>query len=200
MNKKCLILTLIINLIVSNSAFAKPIYVYKTENGIIKFSSEKPKNAKFQIFSQYTNNSYSFSHGNYGSKKKTNINFDSIINKAAKRHNISKSLVKAVIHAESNFQKKAKSNKGALGLMQLMPVNLKTYKVKNPYDPEENIFAGTAYLSMLYKEFSGDLELTLAAYNAGIGNVRKYNGLPPFKETQSYVLKVKRLYRNYLNA
>ncbi|MCL4147907.1 UNVERIFIED_CONTAM: hypothetical protein GTU68_005616 [Idotea baltica] len=200
MKIKYLIIILIISLININCTFAKPIYVYKTKNGIVKFSSSKPNNTKFQIFSKYTSNSYSFTYGKYNGKKKNNKNFDSIINKAAKHHNISKSLVKAVIHAESNFIKKAKSKKGALGLMQLMPVNLKTYKVKNPYDPEENIFAGTAYLSKLYKVFSGDLELTLAAYNAGIGNVRKYKGLPPFKETQRYVLKVTKLYRGYLKA
>lgn len=195
-----LITLLIFCFIFANQAYAKPIYVYKTNNGIIKFSNSKPKNTKFEIFSKYSGKKINTFSKIKSSSNYNNRSYDYLIRKAAIKYNLSKSLVKAVIHAESNFKRTARSNKGALGLMQLMPVNLKTYKVKNPYDAKENIFAGTAYLSKLHKTFSGDLELTLAAYNAGIGNVRKYKGLPPFKETKNYVKKVKRLYQNYLRA
>lgn len=185
----------------ANLAFAKPIYVYKTKSGVTKFSSKKPKNTKFEIFSKANNTffTYSFAHRKRGKKTKKNSNpyLDSIIASAAKRYKISKSLIKAVIHAESNYNIKAKSNKGALGLMQLMPVNIENYRVKNPFNPKENIFAGTAYLSKLYKHYGGNLELTLAAYNAGIGNVKKYKGIPPFKETKKYVAKVKKLFSSY---
>lgn len=186
--------------LIATTAYAKPIYVFKTKNGVIKFSSNKPKNKNFEVFSKANNTFFTYSFAHPKKKivsKKSNPYIDSIVASASKRYKISTSLIKAVIHAESNYNIKAKSNKGALGLMQLMPVNLKTYSVKNPFNPKENIFAGTAYLSKLYKYYGGNLELTLAAYNAGIGNVKKYKGVPPFKETKRYVAKVKELFSSY---
>ena len=119
--------------------------------------------------------------------------YDSYITAASKRYGVSKSLIKAVIHAESAFNPRAVSHKGAKGLMQLMPFNLKKYGVRDPYSPEQNIFAGTRMLSELLKVYAGDLKLTLAAYNAGEGAVKKYRGVPPYKETQGYVKKVIKL-------
>lgn len=123
--------------------------------------------------------------------------FDAFIMKASERHQVPFALVKAVIHAESGFNPRALSPKGAKGLMQLMPENVSFYKLKDPYDPRENIMAGCAYLKHLLSVFEGNMRLALAAYNAGPGNVKTHNGIPPFAETQAYVAKVERFNRYY---
>ena len=119
--------------------------------------------------------------------------FDPIIQRAATKHEIDARLVKAVIQVESAFQPRARSSKGAMGLMQLMPYTARQYKARNPYDPASNIEAGTKYLKRLLGEF--DLPLALAAYNAGEGAVRRFGGIPPYAETQAYVTKVLGLLR-----
>lgn len=116
--------------------------------------------------------------------------FIPIIHKAAKEVKINQRLLKAVILAESAGNPQAVSSKGAQGLMQLMPDTASYLGVQNVFDPEENIFAGARYLKQLLQEFKGNLKLALAAYNAGPSNVKKYNDIPPFKETQQYVRKV----------
>lgn len=103
-------------------------------------------------------------------------------------------LVKAVIQVESGFNPRARSRKGAMGLMQLMPATAKAYAVSDPYDPEQNVSAGTKYLKRLI-DSTGGLELGLAAYNAGPGAVERFGGVPPYPETRGYVEKVMRLYQ-----
>jgi soluble lytic murein transglycosylase-like protein len=121
--------------------------------------------------------------------------FEDLIDSASEKFNVDKQLIKSVILTESAGKVDAQSKANAKGLMQLMDSTATDMGVNNPWNPEENIFGGTKYLSKLLDDFDGDTELALAAYNAGPGNVKKYNGIPPFKETQNYIKRV----NNYLN-
>jgi soluble lytic murein transglycosylase-like protein len=109
--------------------------------------------------------------------------------------NLDPKLVKAVIQVESGYNSRARSNKGALGLMQLMPGTASLLNVRNPFDPEENVRGGTRYLRQLLDRFAGRVELALAGYNAGPGAVEKHKGVPPYAQTRDYVRQVMALYR-----
>jgi len=113
-----------------------------------------------------------------------------LIIKTSKRHDIDPALVKAVIITESSVNAKAVSKRGAKGLMQIMPKTAKALGVKNSFHPEQNIEAGTRHLKKLMDKFDGDVKLALAAYNAGSGAIKRYNGIPPYKATRSYIKKV----------
>lgn len=118
--------------------------------------------------------------------------YDSLIEEHATRHTVDADLVRAVIQAESAFNPRARSSKGAMGLMQLMPATAAEFGVIDPYDPVENIAAGVAYLKRLLEEYGGRVELALAAYNAGPNAVKRYGGtIPPYRETRQYVAKVR---------
>ena len=116
--------------------------------------------------------------------------FNPYINQYARQYRIDKNLIKAVITAESCFKVKALSNKGAQGLMQLIPATAKRFGVKNSYKPQQNIRGGTKYLRFLMDRFKGDLKKVIASYNAGEGAVDKHKGIPPYKETKQYVKNV----------
>lgn len=118
------------------------------------------------------------------------IPFGDLIHEKAQKYDVDPALVAAVMETESRFKTRARSQVGATGLMQLMPRTGRWMGANNLYDPEQNVEAGTKYLSYLNQRFDGNLKKTLAAYNAGEGNVRRYKGVPPFQETRSYVKKV----------
>jgi soluble lytic murein transglycosylase-like protein len=116
--------------------------------------------------------------------------YDSLIQEHAERHGISPDLVRAVIQAESGFNRWAVSPKGAMGLMQLMPATARDLGVSDPFHPDENIRGGVWYLATLLERFDQDVVRALAAYNAGPERVVRYNGVPPYRETQNYVKKI----------
>lgn len=117
-------------------------------------------------------------------------NYSQLIKKAAEQFQVPERLISSIIQHESNFNNHSVSRAGAQGLMQLMPGTAKFLGVTDSFDPEQNITGGARYIKQMLNQFDGDIKLALAAYNAGPGNVKKYGGIPPFKETQNYVRKV----------
>jgi soluble lytic murein transglycosylase len=155
------------------------IYRYVDKHGVIHFSNV-PTDYRYRLFLSSTRISF-----------KAYINrFDGIIRRAAHQHGVDSSLVKAVIRAESDFDQKAVSKKGAQGLMQLMPETAKALEVKDSFDPHQNIKAGVRYLKKQLDDFENNVPLALAAYNAGPNAVRKYGNIPPYKETRTFVNRV----------
>jgi soluble lytic murein transglycosylase-like protein len=127
-------------------------------------------------------------------------NYHTIILEAGERYGVDPALIKAVIMAESGYDPMAVSKKGAIGLMQLMPGTADDLNVKDPFNPVHNVNAGVRYLKGLLNEFEGDIEMALAAYNAGSKKVREFNGIPPYNTTQRYVRKVFEYYQYYQDS
>jgi len=116
--------------------------------------------------------------------------YDTLIRSIAQKYRVEHKLIHSIIRAESNYNRFAVSSKGALGLMQLMPATALQYGVRNVFDPRENIEGGVKYLKDLIKLYNGKTDLVLAAYNAGQEAVKKYNGIPPYRETRNYISKI----------
>jgi len=131
-----------------------------------------------------------------GGKKAERL-LHAIVIQTASRHQVDPALVKAIIMAESGYNTRAISKKGAKGLMQLMPATAQALGVEDIFNPKQNISGGVRYFKKLVTQFDGDVELALAAYNAGSRNVRHFQGIPPFKATQSYIKKVFKYYKIY---
>lgn len=189
----------------ATTTHAGQIYMYKDSNGSTLLTNRKSADRSLtKVKVTYYPDSNIHSYRNWGNSEASvlpsysrNKNaFDHIIQQAAQQHGVSEGLIKAVMHTESGFNVNARSPVGAQGLMQLMPATARRFNVSNAYDPQENIMAGAKYLAWLLKRFNGNTSLALAGYNAGEGNVAKYGGVPPFRETQDYVRRVTSRYSN----
>lgn len=167
------------------------IYAIRDENGVLTLS-DKPLGAGAQTYAVRGASSdvrVTRGGGSVVGSGVRSSQWDDVIDFHANEQGVRPDLVRAVIQVESAFNPRARSNKGAMGLMQLMPSTAREYKVRNPFDPRTNIEAGIKHLKSLIDRFRG-VELALAAYNAGEGAVSKFKGIPPYRETRNYVSRI----------
>lgn len=179
-------------LALSTSISYGDIYKFTDSNGVIHYTNV-PVDSRYKKFMSESFNGY---NGSAFDDKYSYapLFYQEIVARKSRKYNIHPALVKAIIKAESNWNPYAISRKGAKGLMQLMPRTALDMGVRNSMNPEQNIEGGTKYISMLLNLFSGNLDLALAAYNAGPGAVKKYGGIPPYRETINYVKKVNKFF------
>jgi hypothetical protein len=179
---------LLLPLLIPSSSSAD-VYRYVDENEVIHLTNVPPRGPQFKVL---------IKEGPLDFKPALDIaSYDALIVWAAGKYGVDYSLVKAVIKAESNFNRKAVSRKGAMGLMQLMPQTALILGVNDCFHPGDNIDGGIRYLSYLIGLYNGNLSLALAAYNAGEGAVSRHGGIPPYAETRSYVRRVLDIYEKY---
>lgn len=190
-----------------NSAQAAEMYIYKDQSGQVLLTNVNPS-GNFEKFTKKVKVTYypdskvltGSSSSNYGSSSPsgsaTRNAYDALIRASASRHGVDPGLMKAMMHTESAFNPNARSPVGAQGLMQLMPATARRFSVSNPWNPADNIEGSAKYLAWLLKRFNNNVEYAVAGYNAGEGNVDKYNGIPPFRETRNYVKNVMSRYHN----
>src|SRR6185369_3744776 len=173
------------------------IYKYEGPDGTLHFT-DAPTDRKFKIFMRDIEKDKRLrTNFGFGKIARNPAEFDSIISSCCNLYGVPKSLVKAVIHAESGYNPNAVSRAGAEGLMQLMPGTAQQLKVSDSFNPSDNIRGGVKYLKFLLDTFKGDVSLALAAYNAGMSKVAKYGGVPPYEETRNYVSKVLNYQKSY---
>lgn len=161
------------------------IYKYIDVNGVVHFTNT-PTGNRFKFYLKET--------------PKPDAGSGSLndhIARSAKAFDLDEALIKAIIKVESNYDSKAVSPRGAQGIMQLIPATAREMQVNDPFNAADNIRGGSRYLRQMLDQFGGNLELALAAYNAGPGNVRRYGGVPPFAETQKYIQQVKKYLQIY---
>jgi soluble lytic murein transglycosylase-like protein len=162
-------------------------------DGTISFTSRPSQGAK--LYAKDRNKAAVFMPSDESPERFSR--YDEHIRQAATLYQIPEELVRAVIRVESDFDPRAVSPANARGLMQLIPETAERMMVTDSFDPRQNIFGGVRYLRVLANLFNGDIQLTIAAYNAGEGAVIRYGGIPPYQETQDYVVKVLGYYRQY---
>jgi hypothetical protein len=165
------------------------VYVYRDNRGVVHFTNvpTKPVYRPFLLLQRYMGRL----------RGKESVKFDQLIAAACQRYGVEFALVKAVIKAESAFDPSALSPAGARGLMQLMPATAAQHGVGDVHNPQSNIEGGVRHLRLLLNRFRGDLSLALAAYNAGPETVDRYNGIPPYSETQTYIQRVLQYRESY---
>lgn len=216
-----LLLILSVSILGSSESFAassyKTVYVYSDPSGGHLLTSKRVQKKGYRLIKQYktriapkSQTKTKKSSGKKGAKKhsrKSSLSchgMSSRVNKHRRTiqvysriYGVEEALVHAIIKNESCYQKKAESPVGAIGLMQLMPDTAKEMKISNPWDPEQNIQGGVKYIAQMLSQFKGNKKHALAAYNAGPGKVRRYKGIPPYRETQGYVKKVMADYHRF---
>ena len=173
------------------------VYKHVQPNGVAAFSDRAPTHRNFEVVRIDCYACRVNSTVNWQSTRLYLTEYDTSILDASTRHGVDPALVRAVIHAESAFNPNARSSKGALGLMQLMPATALDMGVSDPSIVEDNILGGVKYLAFLLARFDVDITLATAAYNAGPGAVDRHNGIPPYAETRAYVQRVKILHDRY---
>lgn len=172
------------------------IYMYRDRQGALHFSNA-PADPAYQRWAP-SSSGFRVSPRRMVQDKARRKAFDPIIAEAAQRHRVDAALVKAVIRAESDFVPYARSPKGALGLMQLMPATARLHNVWSVFEPKSNIEGGVRHLRLLLDQYNGNVRLALAAYNAGGGAVERHGGIPPYPETVNYLERVLRFREQYL--
>ena len=179
-----LFLSLFLELWLSSLGLAD-VYVYKDKQGVLTFTNVPTHEGFRRVIREG------------GARYSSPNSYEDLIRSASNRHRVDADLIRAVIRVESGFDSSARSHKGAMGLMQLMPETARLYNIVDLHDPSANIEGGVRHLKLLLGKYRGDLELSLAAYNAGISAVEKYGGIPPFAETRDYVRRVLSYYQIY---
>jgi len=175
------------------------VYVYELPNGSKLITDKKQYGKGYKLKNTYKTTTYRNSSANkpyYANTIKSQ--YDAYIVNIALKYDLEPSFIKSIMHIESAFDANAVSRAGAMGLMQLMPATAASYELtQNQFEPRSNIEVGVRHMKDLMDRYNGDKTLSLAAYNAGAGAVSRYNGIPPYKETEDYVQKVMGLYEKY---
>jgi len=194
----------VINIVSTNSRLpgtGERYYKRVDARGTVHFTSKPPMSGGYSVvFVDACPACDIHSTVNWNATRLNTTAYADEIASAAADYGVDASLVRALIHAESAFNPNARSNKGAQGLMQLMPATAGMYGVSNAYDAGQNIKAGVEHLAGLLDRYDGDIKLAAAAYNAGEGAVKKYGGVPPYAETRVYVDRVEILMKRYQQA
>lgn len=171
------------------------IYTYVDKNGVRHFTNVPNLNSvQYNVYIKEPS-TLQEEPPPYQPDAASSSRYDHLIAEASRRYGVNESLLKAIIKAESDFNPRAVSKKGAKGLMQLMPENIRAFRLTDPFDPRENIMGGTRYFKRMINRFGGELSLAIAAYNAGPEKVDQYRGVPPYKETENFVKRVLKYYR-----
>ena len=191
------VLTLLVLTTFAGAARADGIYRYTQKDGTVVYTNVAPHGFQAKKVKGNFHPAPPPEIARSDDRPKAEPQLDRFIEDAARRYKVPVALVWAIMHAESNFDTHAVSNKGAAGLMQLMPQTGSEMYVRDLFDAEQSIEGGTRYLRVLANQFDGDMVKMIAAYNAGPEALKKYGGVPPFPETQAYVKRVLQLYYQY---
>jgi soluble lytic murein transglycosylase-like protein len=185
------LLAAMVIVLLSSVPIRADIYMYVDRDGVVHFTNAPT--ASENDYRVYVKEKKVYSSQIYSPQS-----FEDYIRQASDLYGIAFPLLKAIIKAESDFNPRAVSKKGAMGLMQIMPENIKAMNITNPFDPLENILGGARYFREMLDRFEGHLSLSLAAYNAGPTAVERYNNqIPPYKETENYIERVMKFYSSY---
>ena len=176
------------------------VYTYRQPDGVAVFTDKVPPDQRYEVMEFACYACDPNSHVDWSATRLFTAEYQGPIARAARESGVDPALIRAVIHAESGFNPRARSRKGAMGLMQLMPGTASDMGVSDPWAAPQNIQGGVKYLAMLLEQYKGDVTLATAAYNAGPRTVDRYRGVPPIAETQTYVQRVRQLLDRYKAA